>query len=95
LPLTGAWRGNAKRCHADGKAAPFGAAVGKKEEVMKKSKKRTVRKVDDSQIAAMAREAAVAGDGAMVKICGRALAGNAKARTECARVIFAARAMQD
>lgn len=49
--------------------------------------------VDDAAIAALAREAANAGDKAMVKICGRALSGSAAAKKECARVILAARAM--
>ena len=49
--------------------------------------------VSDAEIAALAREAANAGDEKMVKICGRALAGVASARRECARVIMAARAM--
>ncbi len=48
----------------------------------------------DKEIAKLAREAAVAGDSKMVKICGRALAGSAAARKECSRVIMAARAMR-
>lgn len=51
--------------------------------------------VDDSVIARLATEAANAGDREMVKICGKALLGNAKARKECARVVYAARAMDD
>lgn len=51
--------------------------------------------VTDAEIAALAREAAQAGDDKMVKVCGRALAGTANARAECARVLYAARAMKD
>ena len=50
--------------------------------------------VTDQDITALAREASSAGDAAMVKICGRALAGSAAARKECARVILAARALK-
>jgi ABC-type transport system involved in cytochrome bd biosynthesis fused ATPase/permease subunit len=60
----------------------------------KKSSKRA-QPVTDSQISSLAKEAANAGDNAMVKICGRALSGNKAARTECARVLMAARAMED
>ena len=50
--------------------------------------------VTDAQIAALAQEAAIAGDEEMVRICGRALTGNKRARRECHRVILAARAMK-
>jgi len=40
-----------------------------------------------AQIAALRSEAGVAGDLAQVAICDRALAGDAEARRECARVI--------
>ena len=46
--------------------------------------------VTDTQIAALAREAAQAGDNEMVKIAGKALSGNAAARKECQRIILAA-----
>lgn len=60
------------------------------------SRRKTPReKVTDAEIAGLAREAANAGDDQMVKIAGRALAGSAAARKECARVIMAARAMVD
>lgn len=59
------------------------------------TKKVNRAKVTDAEIAALAREAANAGDTQMVKIAGRALAGSAAARKECGRVIMAARAMQD
>lgn len=59
------------------------------------AKKVSKAKVTDEEIAVLAREAANAGDDQMVKIAGKALAGNAAARKECARVIMAARAMMD
>jgi hypothetical protein len=58
-------------------------------------KKTTRTAITNAQVAALAREAAEAGDEKMVKICGRALSGNAAARKECERVIYAARAMRE
>ncbi len=58
------------------------------------TKKRKARiQVSDSEIAGLAREAAIAGDLQMVKIAGKALSGNVSARRECERVISAARAL--
>ena len=60
----------------------------------KSTKTSHVKPIADANIAALAHEAAVAGDHEMVTICGRALTGDNRARRECARVIMAARAMQ-
>lgn len=43
--------------------------------------------ITDEQIATLRREAAVAGDDAMVAICDRAEEGDTAARIECARVL--------
>ena len=51
--------------------------------------------VTSDQISALRHEAKDAGDLAMVSICNLALAGSQSARVECARVIDAARAMED
>lgn len=51
--------------------------------------------VTDTEIAALAKEAAAAGDAEMVKICGRALIGQNAARKECGRVMQAAKAMRE
>jgi len=48
--------------------------------------------ITNAQIAALATEAAAAGDTATVRACERALAGSARARAVCARIIRAARA---
>lgn len=48
-----------------------------------------------SQIRALAGDAAEAGDLEMVDICRRALRGDDKARAECARVVWEAKAMED
>lgn len=55
----------------------------------------TVEGVTAEAIRDLRTEAVAAGDDAQVAICERALAGDADAQTECARVIDAARAMQD
>jgi uncharacterized protein (DUF849 family) len=61
---------------------------------MKKSQPKSPP-VTDKEIASLAREAAQAGDLAMVRIAGRALSGSSAARRECSRVILAARALRD
>jgi hypothetical protein len=60
-----------------------------------RKKATTKKKVEatDSQIAALAHEASVGHDTELVKICGRALSGNAAARKECSRVMMAAKAI--
>lgn len=47
--------------------------------------------ITDQQIRMLSQEAGQAGDMKQVAICNRALAGSARARRECARVIRAAR----
>lgn len=51
--------------------------------------------ITDTQISALRQEAAQAGDMKAVAICTRALAGSARARRECAKMIADARAMED
>ena len=50
-------------------------------------------KAELEQIATLARGATLAGDRALVKLCGQALAGQAKARRECLRLCAAGRAI--
>ena len=54
--------------------------------------KMTTTTITNAQIAALATEAATAGDTAMAATCTRALAGSARARAVCARAIRAAAA---
>lgn len=49
--------------------------------------------VTDDELAELARAASKAHDAALVKLVGRALMGNAKARRECARHVVAGRAI--
>lgn len=48
--------------------------------------------VHDKDIAALARSASESHEHELVKICGRALAGNLKARRDCGRYLAATRA---
>lgn len=65
-----------------------------KENAIVDAHRTTADTITNEQITALRREAGAAGDTAMVAVCDRALAGSARARRECARVIADAEAQQ-
>lgn len=61
---------------------------------MKKKVAKKAVQASDVEIAALAEGAARTHDDYLTKLCSRALLGNAKARTECARIVTAIKAQQ-
>lgn len=60
----------------------------------KKATKKDPHHASDVDIAALAEGAARANNVEVMKLCSRAMLGNAKARKECARILLAARVMK-